>query len=59
MNVEHEKKNEVILKHIEIDIQNVKRVLNIKDGQTWKNFLQTQKIRIITFGKCLRTFKYG
>ena len=38
MNVEHEKKNEVILKHIEIDIQNVKRVLNIKDGQTWKNF---------------------
>ena len=36
--------------------------LAARSGQGWANpeiFLQTLKIRIITFGKYVRTFKYG
>ena len=31
---------------------------NPKHERTWKNFMRTQKIRIITFVKYVRTFKY-
>ena len=35
------------------------KLLESKHGRIRKNFLRTQKIRIITFEQYLRTFKYG